>query len=52
VDDMALYLTDRIEKGKLDYLAVFKISRYTPLKEDVDAMLTVDEYQNLIVPIV
>ena len=49
---MALYLADRIEKGKLDYLAVFKISRYTTLKEDVDAMLIVDGYQDLIVPIV
>jgi hypothetical protein len=52
VENMALYLADRIEKGKLDYLAVFKISRYTPLKDDVDAMLTVDGFQNLIVPIV
>lgn len=49
---MALYLADRIEKGKLDYLAVFSIPRYTPLKEDVDAMLTADGYQDLIVPIV
>ena len=49
---MALYLASRIELGKLDYLAVFKISRYTPLKEDVDAMLTADGYADLIVPIV
>jgi len=49
---MALYLCDRIEQGKLDYLSVFKISRYLPLKEDVDAMLIVDGFQELIVPIV
>jgi hypothetical protein len=49
---MALYLACGIEEGRLDYLAVFKISRYASLKSAVDAMLTVDGFQNLIVPIV
>ena len=49
---MALYLASQLEKGKLDYLAVFSIPRYTEFKEDVDAMLVADGYQDLIVPIV
>lgn len=48
---MALYLAQRIEQGKLDYLAVFSIPRYLPLKDDVDAMLIVDGFGHLIVPI-
>jgi len=48
---MALYLADGIEKGRLDYHAVFMISRYTPLKETVDAMLVADGFGSLIVPI-
>ena len=48
---MALYLADGIEEGRLDYHAVFSISRYLPLKETVDAMLVADGFQNLIVPI-
>jgi hypothetical protein len=52
VENMALYLAHGIEQSRLDYLAVFKISRYTPLKEDVDAILVADGFQNLIVPIV
>lgn len=49
---MALYLAERIELGKLDYLLVFSIPKYVPLKEDVDAMLIVDGFEHLIVPIV
>ena len=49
---MALYLTHGIEQGRLDYLAVFKIARYLPLKDDVDAILTADGFQDKIVPIV
>jgi hypothetical protein len=52
VDNMALYLADGIEEGRLDYLAVFKISRYTILKDSVDAMLVADGFQDKIVPIV
>lgn len=49
---MALYLTDGIEKGRLSYLAVFSIPRYASLKASVDAMLIVDGFEDLIVPIV
>ena len=49
---MALYLADGIEQGRLDYLAVFKIPRYTVLKPTVDAMLIADGFQDKIVPIV
>jgi hypothetical protein len=49
---MALYLAEGIETGRLDYLAVFKIARYTALKPTVDAILIADGFQNLIVPIV
>lgn len=49
---MALYLADGIEKGRLDYLSVFKIARYLPLKGAVDAMLIDDGFGSLIVPIV
>jgi len=49
---MALYLAEGIEEGRLDYLAVFKIPRYLPLKDSVDAMLVADGYQGKIVPIV
>ena len=50
---MALYLADGIEaEGRLDYLAVFSIARYLPLKDAVDAMLVADGFQHLIVPIV
>jgi len=49
---MALYLADGIEEGRLDYLAVFSIARYLPLKDAVDAMLVADGFQDLIVPIV
>lgn len=52
MDKMALYLADGIEKGRLDYAAVFSISRYLPLKQTVDGMLIVDGFQHLIVPIV
>lgn len=48
---MALYLAERIEIGKLSYLAVFSIAKYVQFKEDVDAMLIADGFGNLIVPI-
>lgn len=51
MENMALYLAHGIEEGRLDYLSVFSISRYTALKEDVDAMLIADGFQDLIVPI-
>lgn len=49
---MSIFLAHGIEENRLDYLAVFRISRYLPLKEDVDAMLVADGFQELIVPIV
>jgi len=49
---MALYLADGIEEGRLDYLAVFKIQKYLPLKDAVDSMLVADGFQDKIVPIV
>lgn len=39
---MALYLTGRIEKGKLNYNAVVK--KYPQFKEDIDFMLACDGY--------
>lgn len=51
MEKMVLYLADGISKGRLDYLSVFKISRYTPLKEDVDTILIGDGFGSLIVPI-
>lgn len=48
---MALYLAHGIEQGRLDYLAVFSIAKYLPLKEDVDAILVADGFQDKIVPI-
>ena len=49
--NMALYLAERIEIGKLDYKAVFSIIKYQILEPDVDAMLIVDGFASLIVPI-
>jgi len=49
---MALYLAIGIEEGRLDYLAVFKIPKYLPLKSTVDAILVADGFQDKIVPIV
>ena len=49
---MSLYLASGIEEGRLDYLSVFKISRYSALKETVDSILIADGFQDLIVPIV
>ena len=49
---MALYVAEGLEEGRLDYLAFFSIARYASLKDPVDAMLTADGFQNLIVPIV
>ena len=49
---MALYLAHGIEEGRLDYLAVFSIARYLPLKDAVDSILVADGFQDKIVPIV
>jgi len=49
---MALYLAQGIEEERLDYLAVFSIAKYLPLKDTVDAILIADGFQDLIVPIV
>ena len=49
---MALYLAEGIEEGRLDYLAVFSIPKYTKLKPSVDAILVADGYQDKIVPTV
>jgi len=49
---MALYLANGIEEGRLDYLAVFKIQKYLPLKDTVDSILVADGFQDKIVPIV
>ena len=49
---MAIYIAGEILDGGLDYLAFFSIPRYTQFKEDVDAILTAEGRQDLIVPIV
>lgn len=51
MNNMALYLADGIEEGRFDYLVVFSISRYLPLKDAVDEILIADGYQDKIVPI-
>lgn len=48
---MALYLTQGIEEGRLDYKTVFTNPKLAPLKDDVDAMLIADGYQKKIVPL-
>lgn len=48
---MALYLAQGIEEGRLDYKAVFSNPKLLPLKEQVDAMLIADGFQNKIVPL-
>lgn len=48
---MALYLAKGIEEGRLDYKAVFSMTRWASLKEAVDAMLIADGFQNKIVNI-
>lgn len=52
VDNMALYLAGQIEKGKLDYVAVFSRESYKQFQTQVDDMLVVDGYSDLIQPIV
>lgn len=44
---MALYLAMRIEQGKLDYPAV--VEKFPQFKEDIDAILVADGFENLIV---
>lgn len=41
---MALYITMRIEAGKMNYNKIFKYRLYQQFKEDVDSMLTADGY--------
>jgi hypothetical protein len=48
---MAMYLAKGLEENRFDYFRLFSISRYLPLKADVDAMLIADGFQDLIVPI-
>jgi len=38
-----------IEEGRLDYKAVMTNVRYTKFKSDIDAILTAEEKQDLIV---
>lgn len=44
---MAAYLAMRIEKGKLDYVAV--TTKYPQFKAEIDEILVADGYQSLIV---
>jgi hypothetical protein len=46
---MAAYLAMQIEKGKLDYKAV--VTKFPQFKDDIDTILILDGYQDLIVPI-
>jgi hypothetical protein len=41
---MALYITMRIEAGKMNYNKIFKFSLYKQFQDDVDSMLAVDGY--------
>ena len=52
MNELALYLCDGIEEGRLDYLLIFSNPRYTKLKTDVDSMLIADGFQAKIVSIV
>lgn len=40
-----------VEKGQTKYNAYFKIKRYKKYKEDVDSILTLDGYENIILDI-
>lgn len=51
MDNMALYLAQGIEEGRLDYKAVFSNTKLSQLKNDVDAMLIADGHQDKIVEI-
>ena len=46
---MSLYLAQGIEEGRLDYKMVFTSPKLAGLKEQVDAMLIADGFQDLIV---
>ncbi|WP_317942094.1 hypothetical protein [Sporosarcina saromensis] len=51
MSNMALYLADGIEQGRLDYKQVFSNPKLLGLKDDVDLMLIADGYGKKIVPI-
>jgi hypothetical protein len=49
MENMALYLAQGIEEGRLDYKTVFANAKLKPLQEQVDAMLIADGFQDKIV---
>jgi hypothetical protein len=49
VDKMAAYLALGIEEKRLDYHSIVTNARYTRFKDDIDAILIADGFQNLIV---
>jgi hypothetical protein len=51
MDSMALYLAQGIEEGRLDYKLIFTNPKLVPLKDQVDAMLIADGFQEKIVPL-
>ncbi len=48
---MSIYLTLRIMDGAMDYAAIFNQTRFQKYKADVDAILAVENRQDLIVTI-
>lgn len=51
MEQMALYLAQGIEEGRLDYKTVFTNPKLAGLKDDVDAMLIADGHDDKIVPL-
>lgn len=51
MDKMAAYFALGIEEDRLDYVAVVTNPRYTRFKEDIDAILIADGFQDKIVPV-
>jgi hypothetical protein len=52
MEQMALYLCQGIEEGRLDYKTIFTNPKLAPLKDSVDAMLIADGFQDKIVPLI
>lgn len=46
---MAMYIAGKIMEGKQDYVAVFSVNIYKKYQDDVDAILTAEGKQELIV---
>lgn len=48
---MAAYFAMRIEQGKLTYEKVMSVKKYRTFKDEIDAILIADGFENLIVEV-